>query len=76
MKVVPLTALKPGETARVFAVQGAWGAARHLAELGLVPGQLVRVLSAGWGPVLIEVRGSRIALGRGLAAKVLVRRSS
>ncbi|HIE47533.1 TPA: ferrous iron transport protein A [Candidatus Bipolaricaulota bacterium] len=75
MEVVPLTALEPGELARVFAVSGGRGATRRLAELGLTPGAAVRVLSAArGGPVLVEIRGSRIALGRGMAAKVLVRR--
>ncbi len=70
-----MVALRPGESARVVSVQGGRGLARRLAELGLTPGEPVRVLSAGWrGPVLVEVRGSRIALGRGMAAKVFVRR--
>ena len=73
--MLPLVALEPGETARVYAVHGGHGAARRLAELGLTPGQPVRILSTGrGGPVLVVVRGSRIALGRGMAAKVLVRR--
>ena len=77
MQVLPLVALEPGETARVYAERGGHGAARRLAALGLTPGQPVRILSAGrGGPVLVEVRGSRIALGRGMAAKVLVRRLS
>lgn len=75
--MVPLTALEPGEPALVHALAGGRGVARRLAELGLVPGATVRVLSAGrGGPVLVEVRGSRIALGRGMADKVLVRRSA
>ena len=77
MQVLPLVALRPGEMAWVYAVRGGHGAARRLAELGLTPGQPVRILSAGrGGPILVEVRGSRIALGRGMAAKVLVRRLS
>lgn len=73
--MVPLTALEPGEGGQVYALGGGHGAARRLAELGLTPGERVRVLSAGrGGPILVEVRGTRIALGRGMAAKVLVRR--
>lgn len=73
--MVPLTALEPGEMAWVFAISGGRGVTRRLAELGFIPGEPIRVLSVGWGgPLLVEVRGSRIALGRGMAAKVLVRR--
>lgn len=72
---VPLIALLPGEEAWVVGFRGGRGLSQRLAELGLTPGEPVRVLSAGrGGPVLVEIRGSRIALGRGMAAKVLVRR--
>lgn len=46
---------------------------RRLADLGFIPGSVVRVLrSFGSGPLLVEVKGSRVALGRGLAMKILV----
>ena len=77
MTPVPLIALLPGQEAWVVGLRGGRSLCQRLAELGLTPGQPVRILSAGrGGPVLVEVRGSRIALGRGMAAKVLVRRLS
>jgi ferrous iron transport protein A len=73
--MTPLIALRPGETGQVVGIRGGFGLARRLAELGLTPGEPVRVLAAGrGGPVLVEVRGTRLALGRGMAAKVFVRR--
>jgi ferrous iron transport protein A len=46
---------------------------RRLAELGFTAGARVKVLhSTGPGPVLVLVRGSRVALGRGLAMRILV----
>ena len=45
----------------------------RLAALGLVAGTPVEVLqNRGRGPLLIRVRETRIALGRGEAAQVLV----
>lgn len=74
--VVPLIALYPGEEAWVVGFRGGRGLSQRLVELGFTPGERVRVLSAGWGgPVLVEIRGSRIALGRGIAAKIMVRRN-
>jgi Fe2+ transport system protein FeoA len=42
-------------------------------DLGLTKGCSFKVIqSLGRGPVLVEVRGTRIALGHGLASQVLV----
>jgi len=45
----------------------------RLLDLGLVPGTRVMVLNnQNRGPILVEVRDSKMALGRGLASKILV----
>ena len=44
----------------------------RLLELGLIPGTEVRVVQDSGGPVLLSVRGSRVALGRDLAEKMWV----
>jgi Fe2+ transport system protein FeoA len=44
----------------------------RLLELGLTPGTEVRVVQDAGGPVLLSVRGSRVALGRDLAEKMWV----
>ncbi len=45
----------------------------RLLDMGLVPGTRVMVLNnQNRGPMLVEVRGSKMALGRGLASKILV----
>ena len=44
----------------------------RLAELGLTPGVKLRVVQVNGGPLLVSVRGSRIAIGRGMADKLLV----
>jgi len=58
----------------VRGVVAGYGLARRLADMGIVPGTVVRVVrqNAMMGPVEIEVRGTRLLLGRGVAAKVLV----
>ena len=46
----------------------------RLLDLGLTKGCVFQVIqSASQGPVLLEIRGTRIALGHGLASMVLVR---
>jgi ferrous iron transport protein A len=44
----------------------------RLTELGLTPGVALSIVQDAGGPLLISVRGSRIAIGRGLAHKLLV----
>ncbi|NLO27942.1 MAG: ferrous iron transport protein A [Actinobacteria bacterium] len=49
------------------------GLARRLIALGLTPGAEVCVLqNRGRGPLIVEVHGARLALGRGQAARVEV----
>ncbi|MGY4706505.1 FeoA family protein [Candidatus Bipolaricaulota sp. J31] len=71
---VDLETLPPGRKARVTRIEGGRGLAGRLARLGIVPGAEVEVISRApvGGPVLIEVDGARVALGRGVARKVVV----
>ncbi len=74
---LPLTMLEAGQRFRVSAVCGGCGASERLADLGLLNGTVAQVVrpSCG-GPMLLEVRGSRLAIGRGLASKLLVQVAS
>jgi ferrous iron transport protein A len=60
--------------ARVILIDGGHGVRAHLNSLGIHIGDWVRVMERApfGGPVLIEVHGTRFAVGRGLAAKVRV----
>jgi len=58
---------------RVLKVRAGSGLQRRLADMGLTPGAEVRLVNCqGAGPVLIDLKGSRLALGRGVAMKILV----
>ncbi len=71
--MMPLSMTSSGETVEVVAVRTGWGLQRRLADLGLTPGVRVRVISSGRpGPVVLDVRGSRLALGYGVAHKIMV----
>jgi ferrous iron transport protein A len=41
--------------------------------MGLRVGKRVEIISNGGGPVLVKVEGTRIALARGIAMKIMVR---
>lgn len=73
-EVVPLSALLTGQTGTIHELQGGRGLVGRLASLGFTPGAHVEMLqNYGHGPLIVEVRDARIALGRGEAAKVWVR---
>jgi len=70
---MPLAMVRPGELVTVIEVRAGWGLQRRLADMGLTPGIQIRVINSQMpGPVLIDLRGSRVALGRGVAQKVMV----
>lgn len=62
------------QPARVLELSGGMGVRSHLNTLGIHVGDTVRVVERApfKGPVLIEVHGTRVALGRGVARKVRV----
>jgi len=69
----PLSALSPGEVGVVKAVTGGRGFMSRLAALGFTPGAEVTMMqNFGRGPLIVFVRNTRVALGRGEAAKVKV----
>jgi ferrous iron transport protein A len=69
---VPLATLPPGAKARIVAVAGGHGAIRRAMEAGLAPGTIVEVVDSLRGPIVLRVRGTIVAIGRGLAQKILV----
>lgn len=51
------------------------GIISHLRDMGLLPGKVIEILNnQGYGPVLLKVDETRIAIGRGIAMKIFVRR--
>jgi ferrous iron transport protein A len=79
-----LSELKPGETGVIVSIQAltshrhhrrrSWGFQRRLEDMGLTPGTRIMVVKSApfHGPIEISVRGSRLAIGRGMADRILV----
>ena len=63
-----------GETFRVVEIQGGWGIRQRLNRLGIHVGDRIVVRRSGimGGPILVQVHGTEVAVGRGMARKVLV----
>lgn len=70
--VFPLAMTSVGEKVRLESIQAGEKLTQRLTALGLTPGVELSVVQDAGGPLLISVRDSRIALGRGMAQKVMV----
>jgi len=68
----PLTKVGTGQVVRLVNIAAGSTLVRRLTELGLTPGVEFEVIQAQGGPVLLAVRDARLALGRGMAHKILV----
>ena len=72
-KAISLVDLTLGKTAVIFQIKSGRAACKRLNELGLIPGVMIELVNRiTSGPVMIRVKGSKLALGRGLAQKVMV----
>lgn len=75
--ILPLADLASGQRAIVREFRAGRAVENRLASLGFTPGAAVDIVqNFGRGPLIVSVRGTRVALGRGEAAKILVERSN
>lgn len=74
MTEASLATLGQGETAVVIAMQGGPGFMRRLRNIGIREGRSVKVVATHpfGGPVVVEVDGRQITLGRNMASRVTV----
>lgn len=81
----PLALLREGETGEIVNPAGPHenengligrGCREHLENMGLRPGKRVEMIAnTGCGPLILRLDEARIALGRGMAMKIYVRRN-
>ncbi len=70
---MPLTMIREGKKAVLRSIEGGRQLRSRLAALGLLPGAELEVIqNSGHGPFVIAVKGSRIVIGRGMAARIAV----
>jgi len=70
---IPLTRAAPGEIVRIAEFLGGRGVERRLTSMGLNQGAQVEIIkSGGPGPIIVASRQTRIALGHGMANRILV----
>jgi len=82
-----LTELRNGESGIITSIKASrgrgwggrrtwkgWGLKRRLEDMGLTPGTKVTVVKSApfHGPLEVYVRGSRLAIGKGMADRIFV----
>lgn len=72
MAGIHLSSLSPNEYGRIKEVINDEKISKRLYELGLYRNAVVKVVKNDFGPIILNVSGNKLALGRKLASKVLV----
>ena len=69
---MPLSMMREGEPGVIRRVGGKEETRRFLENLGFVAGGTVTVISRSSGNMIVNVKDSRIAIGKDMAGKILV----
>ena len=70
--MMPLSMVKPGETNTIKKVGGKEETRRFLENLGFVTGGVVTVVSEIEGNLIVNVKDSRVAIGKDMANRIMV----
>jgi len=67
---MPLVTAKVGESGKIVRISGKTETRRFLCELGFIIGECISVVNEISGNMILDVKGARIAIDRGLASKI------
>lgn len=69
---MPVYMARAGETVTIRKITGKDDVKSHLAEMGFVVGCEVTVVSEVNGNLILQVKGSRVALDRTMAGRIMI----
>ena len=74
-KLITLRQMQSGQNGRVVEIQGGHGLVTRLSALGIRPGKRITKVSSMLlrGPVTIQSGNTRVAIGFGMANKIIVK---
>jgi Fe2+ transport system protein FeoA len=69
-----LDEVEPGKTVKVVSIEGGRGVRQRLLNMGILPGEVVKVVRSAplFGPLMVSGRSGTFFIGRGMARKILV----
>ena len=74
MEAIPLTMVPYAKKARIVLIKGGHGFQRKMRVMGLREGKIVKVVTKQplHGPMTIEINGSQVTIGMGMAQRIIV----
>lgn len=69
---MPLTMFRSGDVCMIKKLYGNDDVCRHLADMGFVAGETIKVISETAGGFIVELKGSRLALNETMASKLFL----
>jgi ferrous iron transport protein A len=72
MEVLPLCFSSCASKVQVAEIAGGTRMKEKVQSMGIAPGSTLEVIQSGSGPMLIGVNSTRLAIGNGIAAKIMV----
>jgi len=74
VKQISLVQMRAGQSGTVLSIDGGHGMVNRLNTLGIIPGKKITKIGSIFmrGPVTIEVDRAKVALGFGMAKRILV----
>lgn len=71
---VSLDEMNIGQAGLITQITGGHGQKRHLRSIGFREGKNIKIITKQpvGGPIIVDMNGSQIAIGRGMAVRVLV----
>ena len=69
--MMPLTMANSGETVTIKKITGKPEVRQHMAEMGFVVDEPVTIISQVAGNLIVQVKDSRVAIGKDVASKVM-----
>ena len=72
--IITLDSIGENQKVKVVSISGGWEIRQRLGCLGIHPGDIIIVKRSAImrGPILISVHGNQVALGRGVARRVVL----
>ncbi len=71
-EIMPLSMVREGESSVIKKVSGKEETRKFLEKLGFVTGSTVTVVSEIGGNIIVNVKDSRVAIGKDMANKIIV----
>ena len=72
--ITRLSELTNGKKGKIIGLDGGHGLRRKLRTIGIREGKLVTLVTAQpiGGPIVIDIEGEQVAIGRGMAQKIMI----